>query len=405
MASTERIVLDNGLVLLMQQKSGDTALMLATKSGYYTDPPCKHGLAHLCEHIILNQGITDKYRTLFEYSDTKCIEFTGSTSATHQLFTLKNISRKNIPFAIAFLHNRLSAEESELTFQAEKKRLLREIYNDNDLPTTNIDWYVYNTLTKKTPYVISYNAELAALSTITQEDIKHFKQKYLVPNNFFLVALGSFPHKEFAHIINALFSTLPARPVTLPDLPLISNKAQTITLPSFFGDAYLQTTKAIGHLNDLDYAALFIIDHILGDTHGRLFQEISYKRGLTYHIETSVSTTSKNFIQYSITIDGFASENLQEIQHLITEQLHDLATHPLRKEELEKSKKQTLNDDTDSILESLVHKEFFGLPSAYDLEDLIPKVTSKRIKNVVQKYLIGDYTTVISLPETTPTQE
>lgn len=248
-----------------------------------------------------------------------------------------------------------------------------------------------------------------SLRKITPQDIRNFKDTYLVANNLNIAITGQLNLAQAQQLANQISSNLPkgqkARPLVAP---VSLQAARTVAVP--FNST--QSHVIIGQLGTTrtnpDNDALSVGNQMLGGDgfNALLMKELREKRGLTYGAYSGFTTMRTNgpfMISYSTRGD----QAVQSIQ-VAKQTLNTFLTSPIDQQLLLETKEGMLNSyplslaSNESILGYLAMIGFYQLPTTYlaDYPKKIAAVNAQDISQSMHKYIQPDkmLTVVVGQP-------
>lgn len=254
----------------------------------------------------------------------------------------------------------------------------------------------YRELYGKHPYAEPTTGTEASLKKITPQDIRNFKDTYLVAKNLNIAITGQLSRDQAQQLANRISQSLPAgqkaRPLPAPQ-PLTA--AKTVAVPFNSSQSHVMIGQLGITRDNPDIYALTVGNEMLGGDgfNALLMKELREKRGLTYGAYsgfTSMRTTGPFIISYSTRGDQ-AIESIkvakQTLQNFLSQPLDQQLLSETR-EGLLKSYPLSLSSN-ESILGYLGMIGFYGLPSSYlaDYPKKIEAVTSQEIQAALRKYI------------------
>lgn len=254
----------------------------------------------------------------------------------------------------------------------------------------------YRELYGKHPYAEPTTGTEASLKKITPQDIRNFKDTYLVAKNLNIAITGQLSRDQAQQLANRISQSLPAgqkaRPLPAPQ-PLTN--AKTVAVPFNSSQSHVMIGQLGITRDNPDIYALTVGNEMLGGDgfNALLMKELREKRGLTYGAYsgfTSMRTTGPFIMSYSTRGDQ-AIESIkvakQTLQNFLSQPLDQQLLSETR-EGLLKSYPLSLSSN-ESILGYLGMIGFYGLPSSYlaDYPKKIEAVTSQEIQAALRKYI------------------
>lgn len=254
----------------------------------------------------------------------------------------------------------------------------------------------YRELYGKHPYAEPTTGTEASLKKITPQDIRNFKDTYLVAKNLNIAITGQLSRDQAQQLANRISQSLPAgqkaRPLPAPQ-PLTT--AKTVAVPFNSSQSHVMIGQLGITRDNPDIYALTVGNEMLGGDgfNALLMKELREKRGLTYGAYsgfTSMRTTGPFIISYSTRGDQ-AVESIkvakQTLQNFLSQPLDQQLLSETR-EGLLKSYPLSLSSN-ESILGYLGMIGFYGLPTSYlaDYPKKIEAVTPQEIQAALRKYI------------------
>lgn len=248
----------------------------------------------------------------------------------------------------------------------------------------------------KHPYAEPSTGTESSLKKIKPEDIRQFKDTFLVANNLNIAITGQLSLEQAKALAERITQSLPkgqkAKPLPTPT-PLASNKI----VPVKFNSS--QSHVMIGQVgvtrDNPDLIALTVGNEILGGSgfNALLMKELREKRGLTYGAYSGFTAMRSNgpfVISYSTRSD----QTTTSIQ-VAKQTLKDFLNTPINPDLLAETKEGLLKSyplslaSNDNINSYLSMMGFYNLPVNYLAEypKKIETITAEQIHLVMQKYI------------------
>jgi zinc protease len=211
-------------------------------------------------------------------------------------------------------------------------------------------------------------------------------------------AAGNITPEQLGQLLDKLLGGLPAAGAPLPDRAdlVIKGGVKTAAFPG------PQSVVLFGHggmrFDDPDFITASIINEILGGGRftARLMTEVREKRGLTYGIGTSLSTSDHSEAlmgQFSA-----SNENVAEAMQVIRDEWSKIATQGVTEAELNSAKTYMTGayplrfDGNGTIASLLVGMQIMGLPTTYPAtrNARVDAVTMADVQRVAARLLKPD---------------
>jgi predicted Zn-dependent peptidase len=393
----EKIVLKNGLTLLVMEKHGVPIVSFnaIVKAGSAAEPADQAGLAGITAGL-LRKG-TQK-RTAQQFASD--IDFIGGSFDANSDFDYSNVSAEFLTkdldrgldiFSDALLHASFpQAEVDKLLAQsidgvkAAKDQAEAVIFN-------YYDGYLFGTH----PYARPGGDELT-LKKIRRDAIVKFYQTYYVPSNTILAVAGEFNAAELKKKLEDAFGAWPAKAapaVSIPEtIPVKGKRLLLVDKP----DA-TQTYFAMGNVgataNDPDRFTIRVVNTAFGGTFASLLNTaLRIESGYTYGASSFFQNqkAAGPFILYSFT----KNETTAPAIDLALKVLDDLHKNGLTATQLDTAKKYIKGqfppriETSGQLAARIAVSEFYGLDDneINQLEARIDAVTLESAKQTIEKH-------------------
>ncbi|MBL4907728.1 MAG: insulinase family protein, partial [Sneathiella sp.] len=137
------------------------------------------------------------------------------------------------------------------------------------------------------PYSVPTKGTIDTMKSITQADLKSFKDRQIAKDNMVISVIGDIGKAELGVLLDKIFSGIPnnADLSPVPDVPPIQ-KANIQVIDQDIPQSVVIFGGAGIKRDDPDYFAAYILNYILGGGgfESRLTKEVREKRGLVYSI-------------------------------------------------------------------------------------------------------------------------
>lgn len=369
----ERLTMDNGLTLYILENQELPLLKIhaVVRTGSMYDPPGKEGLAELTGQAMKTGGIEgmtgNEVDEALESIAAIIQSSTNRDSATHSLSLLSKDRELGFDLFSRILLKPAFEEEKISLIKGLKIEELRRIVDDPE----KLAFREFGRLM----HYGSPRGRLATQSSINaikKDDLKFFHARMFHPKNVMVSISGDIDKAEAKRLMNRFFGSWrsPEEEVVPPALPL--PQSGTLFLIPREGP---QSLVILGWLAPAKKDPLSIpmelIDHVAGSGgfRSRIFQEIRTNRGLAYSTGSFYDAKKEYglFAAYALT----KSESTLEVLSLLRGILHGLASKPMSKQELTRTKAAILNSfifsftSADQIVRQQMMIEFAALPPDY----------------------------------------
>ncbi len=398
----EKIVLKNGLTLLLLEKPGVPLIdvFAIVKTGAAADPTGREGLASVTAGL-LRKGTAE--RTAQQFADE--FDFIGGgfqgAASSDFSFVEAEFLAKDMDRGFGLLFDALTHP----TFpQAEVDKLLAQsldgIRAAKEDPLSVLQAYFDAYLYGTHPYGRSAVGDEISLKHIQRDAIAKFYEANYVPGNTVVAIAGDFPAAELRAKVIALLESWPARPVkgvaVAAPIPAKGKRLLLVDKP----DA-TQTYFAIGNVgvakNDPDRVAIRLVNTVFGGSFtSRLNEALRVESGYTYGVESFFDAHKQPgpFVIFSYT----KNETTTPAIDLVLQVLDKLHKNGVTREQLDSARNYIKgqyppNLETPRQLAQLIAaNEFYGLgdDEVNQLETRLDAVTPEIAKEVIRKHFPAD---------------
>ncbi len=293
--------LKNGLVVALQNTPTQTiAAKLRVNYGSSNEIDCEDGMAHFLEHCLVTSG-SQKYTP---QAADKIREYFGSSNAftnTGRTFFVADFLAEDIVRWLDYVSDHvLRPRFDEERVNTERKRVIREIADFKSSPEylSNIEFSAL--LYRGHPKGRFVLGKEEVVRNADYNKIRAFHGRGFHPNNMDLILVGGLS-ANIEELIEENFGRFSEGENTrknFPELePLIEKSVVQRPAPEILNSGNPDESSAQVFFacsapidNHLDIYAARTMSQILGgDAYSLLFQNLSHRRGLAYHIGSSYS--------------------------------------------------------------------------------------------------------------------
>ena len=213
----------------------------------------------------------------------------GSASA----FTLTKNNLKVLDLFSDAIINPLLVEEE---FEKERDKLIEGL-KTQEKSIDAISERVANALAFGKDHAYGEFITEETLNNISFQDVLDYKNKYMIPNNVYLVVIGDVYYKDIKSLIKEKFSSWEkGKSITQEDPQLTDNVEMTeinfVDLPNATQSAIGVTNNVDLKMSDPDYFAALMANDILGGGgEGYLFKNLREDKGYTYGAYSSLGSS------------------------------------------------------------------------------------------------------------------
>jgi zinc protease len=396
----ERVVLDNGLVVLLLEDH-ELPLVEATalvRSGRRLDPPAKTGLADLAA-TTLRTGGTERMPSdqLDDWLEARAAAVEATATDDRVRLTLSALAQ-DFPevlrvFADVLRRPAFDTARLEVARNQAIAGVTRQNDEADDILFREFQEIVYG---PDSPYAAS--ATLTSLRALRRDDLVQWHRRSFQPDRIVLGLVGDFRSADALRLLREAFGDWPRGPQSAA----AETPYRTQPTPGVFWvekNDTAQSNLMLGHLglrkNDPDFYAVEVLNQILsGSFASRLIKEVRTRKGLAYTVDGRVASDWDHpgiSYLYVSTKTGTTGAGLQALLDEAT----GLRTRPPSAEEVDNARQALLASfifNVDSKREVLAQQlvlEFFGYPLDWlaRYRPGIEAVTVEQVRNAAVRHL------------------
>jgi zinc protease len=394
----EKIVLKNGLTVLLMEKHGVPIVSFAAlvKSGAAADPAGQEGLASQTAEL-LRKGTQKRSAQQFAAG----LDFIGGSfeagagadfTTVSAEFLTKDVAKGLDLFADALLHPTFPADEVAKSLAQN----LDAVRGSKDEARQVLRLYYYGYLYGGRGYGRPEEGDEISLKEIDRQSIVKFYEANYAPGNTILAVAGEFSASELRKRLEDALGSWPAKSVTPVTVPAIAAAKGKRLLMVDKPDA-TQTYFAIGNVEtaagDPDRVAIRVVNTIFGGRFTSMLNEaLRVESGLTYGASAAFDARKQPgpFGIYTFT----KNDSTVQAIDMTLEVLRKLHKDGITAEQLASAKSYIKGQFPPSIETSrdlaqrIAGDEFYGLDDSEvnQLEARIDAVTLDVARQVIQKH-------------------
>ena len=393
----EKIVLDNGLTILLKENhtSSIVALEAFVGGGVRAEPKGKAGLAELTQRMLLkgteNRTEGEIFRKV-EGVGARLFQKTWPDFGVVYLLSRQATLDEVLPVWKDVL---LQPSFPESSLESTKKHVLDEIKASQDDKFNEIYRKFKATLYGDRGYgkpMLGYSDTVESLS---REDLTSFYENYYVPNNMVISAVGDFETEEMARTLRSHFGKLEGGEIPekedWAEVKLEENKE--VSLQRNARAAWSILGYPAPPLSSPDYPKLKLLYTVLGrGMSSRLFEKLRKEKGLVYStgsIYPSRMNTS-NFVNYAVS----APSRAESAKEAILKVIQEIQEEGVTEKELERGKnylKGRFLMEHETVQQQAWRLGWYEtLGVGYEMDNRYPKlvegVTTEDLKEVAQEH-------------------
>jgi zinc protease len=391
-----REVLANGLRLVSERRGGTgiVALELFVDAGLLRE--AKPGLAHLTGRLLEEGTSTRSADALAE-----AIEDVGGTLDVGSTGASLRVRAEDLPLALEVLADviRRPAFPAEALPWA-RRRIAAELQGDRDDPAFRADLLFRNLVYGDHPYARDPRGTTRDLNRLSLDDVRAHHERYFVPDNAFLVAVGDFDPRRLRSLVKAHFQSWTPRglapaPIPLPDR-LSRPRVRRVAHPCE------QVQVVLGHLgivrNHPDFAALAVLDHIFGSGPGftdRLSRIVRDEMGLAYSVGGGMTDSADVAPGLFRVYVGTMPDEADRVVAAIVEQVRAMHAGAFSDEEVERARLyvagswvfdfQTVEQRAERLLE--LERYGLGLDEPITWPERVAQITPRQVRRAARAHI------------------
>ncbi len=387
--------LSNGIKVITKQRPNTprTAVNLYMGSGAKYENLA--GMSNLTGRLLLQGTETRTAEQIANELDSNAIEL-GVEVKQDYLRTRTLFLNEDLNTAL----NLLEDVTKNSTFENIDREIMKfsgELRLELDSPKTRAFDNLICTIFKNHPYGHSHTTILESLPSIKKQDVIDYHLKTsLIPERIMFSVVGDVKKQQILDILEEKFGPMPHRQARQTDVaPVTISETKTLTLSS---DDAAQAQIIQGwvgpSISNRDYPAVILLNTILGSSglSSRLFVELRDKKGLAYHVRSSVEAL-KHMGVITVYI-GTAPGNIQTCLEGFDLEINKLKNETISEKELNDAKtnylgKRAFMHETNAQLAYyLGYFDIMGLGAEFDtkIEEAIKKTSAEDIKRVANIY-------------------
>lgn len=406
----ETKTLKNGLQIVVIPLKNNTNVIstdIFYKVGSRNEVMGKTGIAHMLEHM--NFKSTKNLKAGEFDKEVKSIGGVNnaSTSFDYTHYYIKS-SSENIGKSLelyAELMQNLNLKDKE--FQPERDVVAEERrWRTDNSPLGYLYFKLFNNAYVYHPYHWTPIGFMNDIQNWSIDDIKDFHKTYYQPSNAILMVTGDIDPKEVFKKAKKEFGDI-KNTAKIPEFTFkepVQDGAKRVTIKKNSENQMLAIAFHIPDFNDPDQIPLSVISEILySGKSSRLYKELVHKKRLVNQV---YAYNMANIDPGLFIFLAVCNPNIEakDVEKELIAQIELLKTQEVTQEELDKVKINTKADFIYSLESSTSIANLYGsylvrgdIKSLFSYEDDVNKLTTKKIKEIANKYFDFDKSTTVIL--------
>lgn len=398
--------LSNGLtvVLLEDRRFPLTTVRLGFQAGTKYDPKEIPGLSETVAALLTEGTRTRTSRQLAE--ELAAIGGTLSGGSGPDGLTLAgNALSEYTPKLLALVADvarNANFPEQEIALRLQNRK--QELEAQRSQPSFLADERLSEIVFGENPYA-HIAPTMESLDRIDRKTLAAFQDRYLAPNNAFLIVLGRIPpREETLKLVNEYFGAWQPKETPAPPKAEFPQSARKLALVDRPGSvqADIHTGRLAVNRAHADYFPLLVAQYILGGgASSRMFMNIREKHGFAYDAHSELDARRDAGLFAAVT--QVRNDVIEPALQAVFDEMNGMAKAPVPEPELTRTKNFISGmfvmrlETQNGLANQLIALKLLGLPNTY-LEQYTARVrgvTPERIQEVARKYMTPDKAAVV----------
>lgn len=388
----QKTVLDNGVRILTEQRSGTRAVSLGiwVENGSRHEEPRQGGLSHFLEHLLFKGTKTRSAQRIAEEMDAVGGVLNAFTGKENTCYYAKVVD-EHLPLAVdvlsdLFLNSVFDPEEIE----RERTVILQEIASADENPEDfvhdlfSLDYFGDHPLGR------AVCGDVDTVSGFTREDLVEFMAERYRPGRVIIAGAGNLSHAALVDVVGGAFGAIEAKPLQVPVAPP-EPRSGLFHHPRKLGQVHICLgVPALPHGDPRMYVAHVLNTLLGGGMSSRLFQEIRERRGRAYSVYSFLAPCQDT--GYLGVYVGTKAEWAREVMDLAAVEMAKVAAGQVTEEELGRAREQLVGntllglESTDSWMTHMTRSEMHrgAQVSVEDITRGVRDVTLEAVTELAQ---------------------
>ncbi len=279
--------------------------------------------------------------------------------------------------------------------ERERALIINRIKTQPDRPVQYAINVLNETFFGSHPYGFDKEGTVATVAAFTADDLKQTYQRFTVPSNTVITAVGAMDPDKAMERITEIFGKIPARKLDAPQVPqekpLTSVREKVVLIPrakAHLGIGFPGTT-----LSSADRYPMEVLSNILSGQGGRLFLQLRDKESLAYSVTSFVRPgVDPGVFAFYMACDETKAE--RGVKGLF-EEIDRVRTGNISQDEIKRAINNLIGTHLISLqsswsrAENMALNNLYGLGLDYDAEHIkkISEVKPEDVLRVAKKYL------------------
>ncbi|OPY85652.1 MAG: Peptidase M16 inactive domain protein [Smithella sp. PtaU1.Bin162] len=390
--TAKKFKLSNGLTLLLESTSYNSVMLgISIRIGSKNDPDSLHGMAHLCEHIIIRS--CDKKISSTDRDNLKIHAFTEREETFIFIRSLKDKFSSAIRWFEYFCSQHNITNEDLFI---EKNIVSEEIhaYDNSEISKIESAFFRKAFVGKKMSHSISGN--ISGIKQIQLADVNNHHSLYSIPTNLVIAVSGDLDNDRILNTIESITKHLKGSAIT-NRIHSGHPKPFRVQVKSNLELTYFIYGFEVPERSSEERLLIYALSNYLGEEdYSKLYQVIRKEKGLAYTIASEYQlfsdigfllikglTSQNNFSEVMLNINNI----LEDCKNMNFDSvlLHNIAKH------MKKNLLMNLDDINIRIIRLLKHELWFS--EFYNIDDdllFIDNLLSSNINIMAKRVFSGE---------------
>jgi zinc protease len=279
--------------------------------------------------------------------------------------------------------------------EREKALIINRIKTQPDRPVQYAINILNETFFGSHPYGFDKDGTVATVSALTVDDLKQTYQRFAVPSNMVITAVGDLDPDKTLEKITEVFGKIPAKQLDAPkvpaEAPLTGVREKVVLIPR--AKAHLSIGFPGTTFSSADRYPMEVLSNILSGQGGRLFLQLRDKESLAYSVTSFVrSGVDPGVFAFYMACDESKAD--RGVQGLF-EEIERVRTGNVSENEIDRAINNLVGNHLIALqsswsrAENMALNTLYGLGYDYDAEYIkkISEVKTEDVLRVAKKYL------------------
>ena len=340
----EKTLLDNGVRILTEQRSGTRAVSLGiwVENGSRHEERRQGGLSHFLEHLLFKGTEKRSPQRIAEEMDSVggfINAFTGKESTCYYAKVLD----EHLPLAVdvlkdIFLNSVFDPDEIE----RERTVILQEIASADENPEDFVHDLFSRDYFGDHPLGRPVCGEADTVSGFARDDLTGFMADRYLPGRVIIAGAGNLTHAGMVDAVVEEFGALPSGRLGNAATPPAVGRGVSVHHRELGQVHICLGVPALAHGDPRQYVAHVLNTLLGGGMSSRLFQEIRERRGKAYSVYSFLSAYRD--VGYLGVYVGTKAEWTREVVELAVEEMLKIAGGKVSGEELDRARNQLVGN-------------------------------------------------------------